>query len=61
MSPDGDGVVYTDRSKKEESGVGLAFVAMDPQGQKVGQGLCKLPNYCSNYQIEAVARSECVI
>ena len=56
----GVGVVYTDGSKKE-SGVGAAFVAQDPEGQNVGQGLFKLPDYCSNYQAEAVAQREGVI
>ena len=56
----GVGVVYTDGSKKE-SGVGAAFVAQDPEGQNVRQGLFKLPNYCSNYQAEAVAQHEGLI
>ncbi|CAN0033185.1 unnamed protein product, partial [Heterosigma akashiwo] len=53
-------MVYTDGSKKE-SGVGAAFLAQDPEGQNVGQGLFKLPDYCSNYQAEAVAQREGVI
>ena len=41
--------------------MGAAFVAQDPEGQNVGQGLFKLPDYCSNYQAEAVAQCEGVI
>ena len=41
--------------------VGAAFVALDPEEQNVGQGLLKLPYYCSNCQAEAVAQREGVI
>jgi len=52
---------YT-QTDPRRSGVGAAFVALDPQGQNVGQGLFKLPDdYCSNYQPEAVAQREGVI
>ncbi len=56
----GVGVVYTDGSRKK-SKVGAAFVALDPEGQNIGQGLFKLPDYCSNYQAETVAQREGLI
>ena len=41
--------------------MGATFVVQDPEGQNVGQGLFKLPDYCSNCQAEAVAQREGVI